>query len=189
MDTITTAAFVRHGHVLNPNNLYYGRLPRFKLSEQGVAQAHTAADILSSKPVSAVFSSPMLRCRQTAKIITSSKGGVPIHISRNLHEVYSPLDGCPISVVIEREWDVYTGSGPQFEQRRDIIKRVQQFVSLLRRQYFGKYILVVTHGEIVWLMTLWASGIPLDTETVNDYHRTHPYISPASITTFVYRTR
>ena len=39
METLTTMAFVKHGQVYNPRNVYHGRLPRIKLNEQGQAQA------------------------------------------------------------------------------------------------------------------------------------------------------
>ncbi len=188
METITTLAFVRHGHVDNPRNIYYGRSPHFKLSEQGKFQAHSAADILREKPISAVFSSPTLRSRQTAQFIAAPHVGVTVHISRRLHEVYTPFDGCPISEIIARSWDVYTGSDSEYEQPCDVIRRILRFAAQVRRQYLGQYIVAVTHDDAILLMMLQVLGIPLDTDTVIEYKRTHPYIAPASISTFVYRT-
>ena len=42
MTNPTSISFVRHGHVHNPENIVYGRLPGFRLSDLGRrgAQAH-----------------------------------------------------------------------------------------------------------------------------------------------------
>ncbi|MEM8862270.1 MAG: phosphoglycerate mutase family protein, partial [Chloroflexota bacterium] len=45
---LTTISFVRHGEVYNPNKIFYGRLPRFGLSDLGCEQAIAAGDYLDS---------------------------------------------------------------------------------------------------------------------------------------------
>ena len=55
----TTIYLMRHGHVHNPQNILYGRLPGFSLSEMGIGQAQAAGEWLADKPISAIYSSPM----------------------------------------------------------------------------------------------------------------------------------
>ena len=66
MSADTHIHLVRHGHVHNPENLFYGRRPRFRLSSLGVAQARQAARFFANRPLAVVYASPMLRARQTA---------------------------------------------------------------------------------------------------------------------------
>jgi broad specificity phosphatase PhoE len=189
METLTTVAFVRHGKVHNPSNVYYGRSPRIKLSEQGQAEAYSAADALRKEPISAVFSSPALRARQTAQIIASSHMAKAVHITRRLHDVYTPYDGYPISKVIPRNWDVYTGSDYDYEQPFDVMKRTLHFIEMVLRQYSVQYIVAVTHFNVILYMMFRALDISLDTASVAEYKRTYPYITHGSISKFVYRTK
>src|SRR5947209_20583375 len=69
---------VRHAHVHNPHDILYGRLPRFRLSELGLEQARKVADFLSGRNIEAIYSSPLLRARQTAEMIAQSLPGVPM---------------------------------------------------------------------------------------------------------------
>ena len=58
---------VRHGEVHNPRHLVYASLPGFGLSPHGVHQARRAAHYLASRPIRAVWSSPLQRARETAR--------------------------------------------------------------------------------------------------------------------------
>ena len=80
-DTSTTIYFVRHGHVLNLDEVHYGRLPGFPLSEEGQRQALIASDKLRSDPIAAIFSSPQLRARETAQIIIGPHEDLILNIS------------------------------------------------------------------------------------------------------------
>ena len=60
-----------------------------------------------------------------------------------------------------RNWDIYTGTEPPYEQPADILRRVQEFVAEVRAQHCGQRIALVTHGDVVMFMTLWAKGLPL----------------------------
>lgn len=76
----TTIHFVRHGKVENPEHLLYERLPGFHLSELGVRMAQATAHYIAISPqlntVSAVYSSPLERTRETAGEILESLNAV-----------------------------------------------------------------------------------------------------------------
>src|SRR5437588_218171 len=97
--TATTVFVVRHAHVHNPRDILYGRLPRFRLSEDGRRQARDAARFLSVRPVSAIYTSPLLRARQTAYIIAELQPGVRVRESRALLETRSSYQGEPNSIL------------------------------------------------------------------------------------------
>ena len=46
MTVRTTVHLLRHGEVHNPAGVLYGRLPGFRLSEDGLQMAYDAADAL-----------------------------------------------------------------------------------------------------------------------------------------------
>ena len=179
----TTIYLVRHGHVHNPEAIHYGRLPRFGLSDEGRRQVDGAAKYLCDKPLAAIFSSPLLRARQTAKIIIERHPNLSLRISNLLHEVHSPFDGHSISEMEVRKWDLYSGTKPPYEQPSDVLKRSQQFMMRVRRQYPGRHILAVTHAGALVFTMLWARGFPLTAEYQQKY-----FPAPASIMRFVYQT-
>lgn len=67
---------VRHGEVHNPDNVIYERLEGFHLSERGFKMAELTAKMITDDPdmskSQAIFSSPLLRTRQTAEPISKS---------------------------------------------------------------------------------------------------------------------
>jgi len=191
MTSPTTLSFVRHGLVHNPQGLYYGRLPGFRLSDEGIQQAQRTSELLSKKPLVAIFSSPLLRARQTAKIILAPHPHLSLKISQFVHETHTPFDGQPGSVPAARNWDVYTGSPPEYEQPLNILTRTQKFVAHIRRKYAGQHIVIVTHGDVVVFMVLWAKQLPITIEQKVNFHQaglSDPFPAPASISTFTYQT-
>ena len=65
---------MRHGEVFNPERVLYGRLPNFRLSEQGVLMAATAAEELveRGRPVVRVIASPLQRAQESAAPIAAA---------------------------------------------------------------------------------------------------------------------
>lgn len=70
----TTVHLLRHGEVFNPNRILYGRLPGFRLSDLGVAQARVAADFLAVRPIGYLASSPLQRAQETAAALVAATG-------------------------------------------------------------------------------------------------------------------
>lgn len=154
---ITTISFIRHGEVHNPNKTYYGRRPRYRISATGQKQAEITAEYLRDAPITAIYSSPMLRARQTAKAIM----GVHPHslrISQLLNEVHTPYDGQPQTELYAIDWDVYTGTPPEFEQPADITARMVRFIKRTRQRHSGQHVVAVTHADPFAFAVLWASG-------------------------------
>jgi broad specificity phosphatase PhoE len=185
----TSISFVRHGHVHNPENIVYGRLPGFRLSDLGRRQAQATAAWLQDKPLAAVFSSPRLRAQQTAEIILSAHNGLSLSISPLIDEVHVPFDGWSISEMVARNWDLYTGSGPEYEQPEDLLARTQEFLGEVRQRYPGQYVVAVTHGDVIAFLQFWLKGIELTPENKRNLPQLlDEYPAPASITTVVYQT-
>src|SRR5437588_6110299 len=96
---LTEILVVRHAHVHNPRDILYGRLPRFRLSTQGQRQAEETARFLAARPVAAIYTSPLLRARQTARILTHYHPSVGLKTSRRLLEVRTSYQGSPNSIL------------------------------------------------------------------------------------------
>lgn len=179
----TVIYFIRHGEVYNPWHIFYGRLPGFHLSGQGYHQVEAAAEVLRAVPIAALVCSPLLRAVQTAKILRPLHAGVPLWISKRLNEVYSSFEGTPVKELEARDWFLYWRILSLYEQPLDVFRRTQYVVAQIRRDYPGQHVIVVTHGDVIAFMLLWASG-----ECVAPNKKPSPYPAPASISTFRYRT-
>ena len=141
----TQIHLIRHGEVHNPRQILYGRLPRFRLSDAGRRQAEATAHWFKGRPVAALFSSPMLRARQTAQAFADRYPRLRIEISAWLNEVYSSYEGWPGATIDARGGDVYTGSGDCFEQPYDIVERVRKFTARTRARFTGRQVVAITH--------------------------------------------
>jgi len=191
MQEKTSISLVRHGQVHNPRNIFYGRLPRFRLSREGVRQARAAGQALEGHQISALFSSPLLRARQTAGEIISFFPGLELQLSRLLLEIHSPWDGKPSAVVDRRRGDIYTGSDSRFEQPRDVALRVRRFFDRVLKTHRGGKVAAVTHGDVVAFAVLWASRAEVSARCkagLVEYGVTDGYPATGSITTFLYNS-
>jgi broad specificity phosphatase PhoE len=177
--------------VHNPSRIFYGRLPGFPISKTGRDEAVRTALALKDLEIEKIFSSPLLRCRQTAMEIRHFHPHLKLRQSSLITEVFTPFQGQPSDVVRSVGGDVYTGIDPEYEQPEDILKRVQKFLFRMRSGGFGKHVVAVTHGDIILFMILWASSLPATPHnkkrfTTLDILKEYPATS--SITTFSYST-
>jgi broad specificity phosphatase PhoE len=154
---VFTIHFVRHGEVANPEQILYGRLPRFRLSETGEFQAAAAAKSLRDDPIAAVFSSPLLRARQTAKPIAAAHD-LNVRISSPLNEVLSPYEGWPVARFLEIR-DIYRDIPDEYEQPQDLVRRVRRFVRRISKEFSNQQVVAVTHGDIIFSIRMWAGNV------------------------------
>ncbi|GAB3924837.1 putative phosphoglycerate/bisphosphoglycerate mutase [Microlunatus endophyticus] len=93
---MTTVLLLRHGRTnANLTGVLAGRSPGVELDDVGVRQAAAAAERIAPLPVRAVVSSPLRRCRQTAKAVVDARvaqlastdgGPVPVQTEAGLIE-------------------------------------------------------------------------------------------------------
>ena len=102
----TTIHFVRHGKVYNPDHLLYERLPDFHLSDLGRRMAQATAAYLANSPqtntISAVYSSPLDRTRETADAALSmldvDHAGLDVMDRKLLGAVIDKFGGGPVGL-------------------------------------------------------------------------------------------
>jgi broad specificity phosphatase PhoE len=91
-----TVHLVRHGEVYNPDGVLYGRLPGYRLSDLGVAQAELTAEYLGGKDVRYLVSSPLERAQQTAAPLAELTG-LDVATDERLIEADNHLQGRPVA--------------------------------------------------------------------------------------------
>lgn len=162
-----TLYVVRHTDVHNPDDVLYGRLPRFGLSNLGLEQAARTAEVLSEVPVDAFYSSPQLRARQTARILAKAHGDVPLHISRLLAEVRTAWQGRPHGDLEPIHFDFYNNAiADTDETLHQLWDRISRFVRRTRKQHAGQTVVAVTHGDIVFLAKSGFRGMPIEIRSI-----------------------
>ncbi len=165
MSKITTISFVRHGMVYNPERIIYGRLPRFGLNKEGVSDALKAAEVLKSAPLKALYCSPLLRTRQTAKLILQHHPKLKLQISQLLNEVYTCHQGKKEESLRSLAGDVYANTQGKYELPKDILKRTLKFIQRIRKSYAGCHVAAVSHGDVVLFLQLWVKGCEITPES------------------------
>jgi len=79
--------FVRHGEsVANVLREFSNTGTKHPLTEKGVAQAQALAEQLAGLPVAQIYTSPVLRARQTAQIL-AERLGLPVEVTEALREI------------------------------------------------------------------------------------------------------
>jgi len=154
----TRVLFVRHAEVHNPRNVVYGRLPRFRLSARGREQAALIADCLADEPVAAVYTSPLLRARQTAETIAAQHPGVPLRRSALLAEIRTGWQGTPNKEVPKGTSFYVDRKHPDDEIVEDVLARQQRLLRLLLRRHRDQTVVCVGHADPIAIVTLWAGG-------------------------------
>lgn len=137
--------FVRHGEVENPEGIKYGRLPGFPLSEVGRVEVRKTAAELVNKNIEVIYSSPLLRTKQSAELI-EAKLKVPLYFDDRLLEFdCGQYQGMSEKEFRERKPWLFGGETPQ--QSGD---RIIDFLNFVKSENKYKTIAVVSHeGPIV----------------------------------------
>jgi broad specificity phosphatase PhoE len=160
---------VRHAEVENPNHIVYVCLPGFKLSKVGYFQAEKLREYFKDKKIAAIYSSPLLRTKQTSKII--SDGKIPIFFSQNLTEGnFKKWEGLRSDQRPKKEVKIY-GENPTRleigETLDEMQKRMHKEIMKIIKKNQGKNIIVVSHADpiIVTRLSLKNKSLDLLNET------------------------
>lgn len=178
----TTLLFVRHAEVHNPERVLYGRLARFPIGPAGRAQAEAAAAFLSNRHLSAIYSSPLLRARQTAGAIAARHPEAARRVSTLLHEVGTSWQGTRFSEFPPGFSTYAARRADRDESLEQVRARMERFVALARRRHAGQQIVCVSHGDPITVLRVALSGRPLTVEAL----RGADYAQLCSITEVVF---
>ncbi|MCR4316333.1 MAG: histidine phosphatase family protein [Planctomycetes bacterium] len=155
----TKIIFVRHGEVYNPNEILYGRLPGFPLSEKGRGQISEFAGFVSENAdVDGLYCSPLERALESAAIISSKIGISPVVDDRLIETGIPHYEGSKFGTL----WDVphtkKPGSDPNVEPFAEIVERMDSFSSEVALESPGKTIVAVSHRDPIAIYTFHLKG-------------------------------
>ena len=159
---------VRHGEVHNPEKVWYGRLPRFGLTENGEKEIAQTAKFLRSKPISELYASPLLRAKRTAEIIQQEINFPHITFSDHLLEVRSSFMGQPIEVLRKIKFDIFDPKVRKHDDEtlEDIANRSLEFIDHAVKKHSGKHVVAVSHGDILMTVKAILKGMPLEIDSI-----------------------
>jgi len=138
--------------------------PSRRLTVKGKKQVKEASEKLKKKKINLIFSSDLLRTKQTAEIIGKELGLKP-KFDKRLREVNVGIfNGRPIDEV-GRFWDEerkllplnyykkrFQIAPPKGENYSDIEKRLSDFIKEMEKKYNGRGILIVSHQRPLTLL-------------------------------------
>lgn len=150
----------RHAEVDNPQQILYGRLPRFGLTAFGREQAAELAGFLSDQDLKALYVSPLLRARQTARAIQARFPHLKLQTDSNLLEVDTSYDGRPLSEI--GDFNFYEPMGHPDDESIEMVRdRVLKFVQRAMTRHKGQKIAAVSHGDVVVILHAYYFGFPM----------------------------
>jgi probable phosphomutase (TIGR03848 family) len=185
---VATVILVRHGRTTaNASGVLAGRTPGVKLDDTGAAQAQRAAERLAVVPLTAVVTSPLERCRQTARAILKAQESSPFTATeRGITECdYGAWQGRNLrDLAKEPLWKVVqtqpsAAAFPDGESMATMQARSVNAVRRLDAAYEaehgpGAVWVAVSHGDIIKSVLADALGMHLDL-----FQRIH--VDPASV--------
>jgi broad specificity phosphatase PhoE len=162
--TRTVVHVLRHGEVHNPDKILYGRLPGFRLSDNGRRQAETVAKALADADLVAVLASPLQRAQETATPAATAHG-LEIVTEEGLIEAGNRFEGRRVAVGDgalrdPRNWpllrDPFTPSWG--EPYLKIAHRMLGALHRARSLAEGHEALCVSHQLPVWTLRRFVEG-------------------------------
>jgi broad specificity phosphatase PhoE len=158
----TVIDLIRHADVHNPGDVFYGHLPRFRLSDLGRAQAAAVAAALAAAPLAVIYASPLLRARQTAAIIAAMHPlRPPVRRAAGLREVRSRWQGRPTADLEAIGFDFYARAAPDDETIPAVFARMERLVRRLAARHAGQHVACISHADPIAIARAGLAGRPL----------------------------
>jgi broad specificity phosphatase PhoE len=145
----TTVFLLRHGEYVNKKKVVPFRLPGFPLSSKGKSEIRAIARFLKARGIDVIYSSPILRCKQTALII-GKKLGLKVNFSDLLLETKTPFEGMKLKKFYKKGEDTFIHpyhlkhGGETIDE---MFERVSALLEKALEKHEGKSILIVSHGD------------------------------------------
>ncbi|ALI98304.1 histidine phosphatase family protein [Rufibacter tibetensis] len=177
---MTKLLLIRHATTNSVGKRLSGRTPGVLLNEEGEAQARQLAQRLSHLPISAIYSSPLERTRQTADFLAQAQG-----LQTSIDEAFLELNfGDWTNLVFEelsgnaefqrfntfRSFTRIPGGEMMLEAQARFMAGLQKLCA----KHPHETVAVVSHSDLIKAAVAYYAGIPLDM-----FQRLE--ISPASV--------
>lgn len=177
---MTRFLLIRHALTSATGKALSGRSPGVLLNAEGRKQAAGLGEKLRGLPIAAVYSSPLERALETAKLAAAALGALAtpcedfleIDFGEWTGSLIHDLEDDPAFDRFNRERSAarIPGGESMFEAQQRMVTGLEK----LKRLHPGQTVAVVSHGDMIKSAIAWYVGIHLDW-----LHRIE--ISPASI--------
>lgn len=167
---MVTICLLRHGETeYNADgNKYCGRTD-INLTEKGIAQATRMQELLHDFQFDAVFTSPLQRAINTAKIATANKNAITTDI-RLIEVDFGDWEGKRPAEFQNSDPHSWTNwltapethrAGNTGETATEVVERLTSFYTELTEKYDGKTVLIVGHNGVNRFFMASQLGMPL----------------------------
>jgi probable phosphomutase (TIGR03848 family) len=177
---VTIFYLVRHGVTSHTGRTLSGRTPDVRMTEAGRTEAEGAAISLANVRLKSIYSSPVDRCIETARIIAKGHG-LSVRTRKDLSEVeYGAWTNRSLkSLARTKLWSSVQRwpSGTRFPDGESFVEIQTRGVAVLedlRIRHPKDHVCIVSHGDVIRLVMAHYMGIHLDL-----FQRIH--IGPGSI--------
>ncbi len=153
--------FLRHGQAKNnTERILAGRTPGVPLTEEGVDQSEKAAKFLEDMNISAIYSSPIERAKNTAEIV-GKHNSIDVRIDERLIELdMGKFTGMPYDEIFSSHGNVfmkfYNGeleiAHNGVETFVEVKKRIQGIVDHVIENHPDENVVLVTHMDPIKAM-------------------------------------
>jgi broad specificity phosphatase PhoE len=171
-----TYFILRHGQSSSNKYHFISSWPEKRhnpLTAEGKKQIEKLIPILKKKKIDLIFSSDLLRAKQTAEMIADNLG-LKINFDKRLREMeFGAFNGKS-----EEKWKEFfknrlkrfVKKPPKGENYRDVRKRMAEFFEAINKKYKNKKILIVSHGALLFSLQIIVKGLG-ETEEKKDGKR------------------
>lgn len=168
-DKPTLLLLVRHGTTPTTGKVLPGRARGLRLADSGKQQAaHAAERIAEVGKISAIYSSPLERARETAAPISRALRR-PVRVDRGLLECdFGDWTGQSLRRLMKKpEWTTVqrapsTFRFPAGESFIEMQTRIVGALDVIRRRHRGQTVVCVSHADPIKAAVAHAMGTPLD---------------------------
>lgn len=127
-----------------------------KLTQKGIAQVKKSAKLLKKCKIDVILSSDIYRTRQTAEIVAQELGK-PLKFYSELREIkngaYQNITEKEFHALFKNELERFERKlDENSENLNDLKKRMFGFLRKVNREYVNKNILIVGHGDPLWIL-------------------------------------
>lgn len=174
------ALLIRHGVTAETGKILTGRLPGVPLSDRGRLDARVVAHRLAETKVAAVYSSPIRRCRETARIIAEPHDLTPLTDRRLVEADYGRWAGRQLKDLAKlKAWQRLMAAPARFrfpdgETLTEVQNRAVSAVEELAATHGDETVMVVSHSDVIRALLCHYLGTPVDL-----IHRLH--VGPTSL--------
>lgn len=153
---------LRHGrniHQTEKENIVYDWIsedPPCVLDSVGIEQIKASAEKLASENINLIFSSDILRTRQSAEIVAERLRIKEINYDERLRDdnwgIFQGKTKQEAWAYFKNMEEKFDKAVPEGESWNDCYKRMTDFLKEIDNKYENKTILIVSHGDPLWLL-------------------------------------